>query len=141
MQGYNCIIVLTPKGDKWLMCRRRKDPYKGLCNLVGGKIEKDEDHLHAAYRELWEETSITSEQIELVRLMTFDYPLDGCFVEVYSGQLNEMCEVSGDENDLLGVELTEDFFDMKKYAGEGNIGHMLEILKLHPERYNIKLQR
>ena len=52
-----------------------------------------------------------------------------------------MCEVSGDENDLLWVELTEDFFDMKKYAGEGNIGHMLEILKLHPERYNIKLQR
>lgn len=141
MQGYNCIIVLTPEGDKWLMCRRRKDPYKGLCNLVGGKIEKDEDHLHAAYRELWEETSITSEQIELVRLMTFDYPLDGCFVEVYSGQLNEMCEVSGDENDLLWVELTEDFFDMKKYAGEGNIGHMLEILKLHPERYNIKLHR
>jgi 8-oxo-dGTP diphosphatase len=37
------MIVLSPKGDEWLMCKRRKDPYKGLYNLVGGKIEKGED--------------------------------------------------------------------------------------------------
>ena len=43
VQGYNCIIVLAPQGDRWLMCKRRKDPYKGLYNLVGGKIEQGED--------------------------------------------------------------------------------------------------
>lgn len=133
MQGYNCIIVLAPEGGSWLMCERRKDPYKGLRNLVGGKIEAGEDGLTAAYRELREETSLTAEQIELTRLMTFDYPLDGCYVEVYAGQLSAPAEVGGDENDLLWVPLTENFFDMSRYAGEGNIGHMLEILKLHPE--------
>lgn len=133
MQGYNCIIVLAPEGGRWLMCERRKDPYKGLRNLVGGKIEQGEDGLSAAYRELKEETSLTEKQIKLTRLMTFDYPLDGCYVEVYAGQLKAMAEVSGDENDLLWVPLTENFFDMSRYAGEGNIGHMLEILKLHPE--------
>ena len=137
MQGYNCIAVLAPEGDRWLMCERRKDPYKGLRNLVGGKIEKGEEGLSAAYRELMEETSLTAEQIELTRLMTFDYPLDGCYVEIYAGQLKAAAEVSGDENDLLWVPLTENFFDMKKYAGEGNIGHILEILKLHPERYTL----
>ena len=140
IQGYNCIIVLTPDGDEWLMCRRRKDPYKGLYNLVGGKIEEGEDGSHAAYRELFEETSVTSAQIELERLMTFDYPLDGCYVEVWAGQLHETAQVSGDENDLCWLPLTEDFFDMKKYAGEGNIGHILEILKLHPERWKVVIK-
>ena len=139
IQGYNCMIVLSPAGDEWLMCKRRKDPYKGLYNLVGGKIEVGEDGEHAAYRELFEETSITAEQISLERLMTFDYPLDGCYVEVWAGQLKQPAEVSGDENELCWLPLTEDFFDMKKFAGEGNIGHMLEILKLHPERWNVKL--
>lgn len=138
VQGYNCMIVLSPEGDEWLMCKRRKDPYKGLYNLVGGKIEQDEEGEHAAYRELFEETSITREQITLERLMTFDYPMDGCYVEVWAGQLSQPTEVSGDENDLEWLPLTEDFFDMKKYAGEGNIGHMFEILKIHHERYHIK---
>ena len=65
VQGYNCIIVLAPQGDRWLMCKRRKDPYKGLYNLVGGKIEQGEDGETAAYRELFEETSITRDKIKL----------------------------------------------------------------------------
>lgn len=133
MQGYNCIAVVHRDGGKWLMCKRRKDPYKGLFNLVGGKIESGEDHLAAAYRELYEETSITAEDINIQRLITFDYPLDGCFVEVYAGQLKDDIQVSGDENELVWKSLDDNFFDMKYYAGEGNIEHILEILKLHPE--------
>lgn len=138
MQGFNCIAVVHKDGGKWLMCRRRKNPYQGLLNLVGGKIEEDENHLDAAYRELHEETGITSEDIVITRLMTFDYPLDGCFVEIYAGQLSKEIAPSGDENDLMWVSLDENFFDMKFYAGEGNIGHILEILKLHPELCRLK---
>lgn len=140
MQGFNCIAVVHKDNDKWLMCKRRKNPYKGLLNLVGGKIEKGEDHLDAAYRELLEETGITRDDIEITRLMTFDYPLDGCFVEVYAGQLSREITPSGDENELLWVDLGENFFDMNFYAGEGNIGHILEILKLHPELCTIKCE-
>ena len=60
-------------------------------------------------------------------------------MEVWAGQLNAPAEVSGDENELEWLPLAEDFFDMKKYAGEGNIGHIFEILKLHPERYHIRM--
>lgn len=132
-QGYNCLIVVNADGERWLMCRRRKDPYKGLKNLVGGKIEPDEPHIDAAYRELFEETSLTLDDIVLTHLMTFDYPLDGCYVEVYAGRLSQDKAVSGDENELLWEDMGKNFFDMREYAGEGNIGHMLEILKLHKE--------
>jgi 8-oxo-dGTP diphosphatase len=39
---YNVIIVFNKDFDKLLMCYRRKEPFKGLYNLVGGKFEKDE---------------------------------------------------------------------------------------------------
>ena len=38
MRGYNVIVVYNENADKILMCKRKKDPYKGLANFVGGKI-------------------------------------------------------------------------------------------------------
>ena len=68
----NIIAVFDKEKEKVLVCRRRKNPYKGLLNFVGGKIEKEEDGLTAAYRELWEETGITDADIELTHLMDFN---------------------------------------------------------------------
>ena len=48
-----------------LMCKRKHAPYQGLSNFPGGKIEKGEDGLHAAYRELQEETAITEADVLL----------------------------------------------------------------------------
>lgn len=125
MQGYNAIAVFNQKADKMLMCKRRKDPYKGLSNFVGGKIERGEDSLTAAYRELMEETAITGKDIVLTHLMDFTYYLDDCYVEIYVGKLNKEVAVSGDENELYWSDLDCDFFDPTRYAGEGNIGHVM----------------
>ncbi|MFR9234963.1 MAG: NUDIX hydrolase [Eisenbergiella massiliensis] len=46
----NIIAVFDKEKEKVLVCRRRKNPYKGLLNFVGGKIEREEDGLTAAYR-------------------------------------------------------------------------------------------
>lgn len=119
------------------MCKRRKEPYKGLLNLVGGKIEENEEHISAAYRELWEETGITKDSIKLFHLLDFNYPLDDCFVEVYAGRLKTDIEVFGDENELIWVSLNEDFFDCQRFAGEGNIGHMLMHIYLHKDLFDI----
>lgn len=126
MQGYNVIMVYNNKLDKLLMCKRLKDPYKGLSNLVGGKIEVGEAGIEAAYRELLEETSISKEDIKLHHLMDFTYHLQDCYVEVYVGRLKRAISVSGDENILYWSDLDQNFFDMSLYAGEGNIGHMIE---------------
>ena len=131
MQGYNVIAVFSPDGRKMLMCERVKEPYKGLYNMVGGKINPNESGEDAAYRELFEETAIARADIRLVHLMDFSYPLDGCYVEVYAGQLLREIEVHGDENPLFWTTLNKNFYDMSVYAGEGNIGHIMEHVKLH----------
>jgi len=151
MLGLNVIWVFDPTGEKVLMCKRHKEPYKGLYNLVGGKIEPlnrggvatvaaegsgncmqfpttYESGLAAAYRELKEETGIT--EITLSHLMDFTYFMkDSCRVEVYFGRLDKHTEVSGDEKELVWLSTTEDFFDKTRFAGEGNIGHIFEIIK------------
>jgi 8-oxo-dGTP diphosphatase len=126
MQGYNVIMVYNKSLNKLLMCKRLKNPYKGLSNLVGGKIEEAEDGMESAYRELFEETSISRQDITLHHMMDFKYYYQNCYVEVYVGKLIRDVEVFGNENTLYWSDLNKDFFDVSLYAGEGNIGHMVE---------------
>ena len=129
MKKLNVILVYNQTGDKVLMCKRRKPPYQGMINFPGGKIEKGEAGLEGAYRELWEETGITKEDIVLTHLMDFTYYLSDCYLEVYVGRLYKDREVLGEENELFWSEIDCDFFDTKKYAGEGNIGHIMEQIR------------
>lgn len=126
MQGYNCIMVYSRDGGSLLFCKRLKDPYKGKYNLVGGKIESGEDGFDAAYRELYEETGITDRQIELKHMMDFTYYNQNCYVEIYVGRLTEEVDLVQETHPLCWLELGEDFFDVDRFAGEGNIGHMVE---------------
>ena len=134
MQGYNVLVVFNSDKSQLLMCKRKKEPYKGLRNLVGGKIEPNENGDDAAYRELLEETGISHKDIKLTHLMDFTYHLSDCYVEVYVGKLNRELIVSGDENELYWSELSCNFFDMNLFAGEGNIGHILEQVKIREEK-------
>ena len=129
MQGYNIIVVFDEKGENVLMCKRSKNPYKGLFNFAGGKIETGETGIAAAYRELREETAITKEDIILTHLMDFTYHLDKYYLEVYVGKLNKHVSVSGDENELYWMPLDDDFGDASKYAGEGSIAHIMMRIK------------
>lgn len=131
MQGYNAIVVFNDITNRMLMCKRRKNPYKGLSNFVGGKIEQNESGIDAAYRELEEETAITRNDIILSHLMDFTYPLDNCYLEIYVGKLNKSIEVCGDENELYWSSLDKNFFDATQYAGEGNIGHIMMHVEMH----------
>ena len=126
MQGYNCIMIYSENKDKLLFCKRLKDPYKGKYNLVGGKIEKGEDGKAAAYRELYEETGISGEDVELSHMMDFTYYNQDCYVEVYVGVLKRAVSLREEAHPLCWLDMAENFFDMEKFAGEGNIGHMLE---------------
>ena len=134
MKGYNILVVYNETADKVLMCRRRKNPYKGLSNFPGGKIESGETGIMAAYREVQEETGITANDIILTHFIDFTYYLSDCYLEVYVGKLNKEISVNGDENELYWSGLECDFFDMSKYAGEGNIGHIIENVNLYKEK-------
>lgn len=131
MKKLNVIIVYNKKQDKILMCKRKKEPYKGKFNLVGGKVEEGENELQAAYRELQEETGITNKEIKLTHIMNFQYKISDIELEVYTGKLNKDVELIEEVNKLYWIDKKENFFDKDKYAGEGNIGHMV----LQTERY------
>lgn len=126
MKKLNVILVYNETEDKILMCKRAKEPYKGKYNLVGGKVEQNEDELHAAYRELQEETGITNNDIKLAHVMNFQYKITGIELELYAGKLNKDVSLTEEVNKLYWMDKTENFFDIDKYAGEGNIGHMLQ---------------
>ncbi len=115
------------------MCYRRKEPYKGLYNLVGGKIEEGENGFDAACRELFEETGITSADIELHHLMDFKYYDPDILLECYAGILKHEVTPYGEENELCWIDADSNFFDMTVFAGRGNIGHMLEQVKLNED--------
>ncbi|MDE6471158.1 MAG: NUDIX hydrolase [Eubacterium sp.] len=125
MKKLNVIMVFNKEENKILMCKRSKEPYKGMFNLVGGKVEDNEDELQAAYRELWEETGITDKDIALTHIMNFQYMLSDIELEVYAGRLNNDVELVEEVNKLYWLDRNENFFDTEKFAGEGNIGHML----------------
>ncbi len=130
MQGYNVLMIFSPDIKQLLMCKRTKEPYKELSNLTGGKIEPGENGLDAAYRELAEETGILRSMVKLHHVMDFTYYLQDCYVEVYAGRLLHEVAVYGDENELYWSDLNHNFFDMTTFAGEGNIGHMIEQVKM-----------
>lgn len=131
MKKLNVIIVFNKENDKILMCKRTKEPYKGKLNLVGGKVEKDEDELYAAYRELEEETGITKNDIILTNLMNFEYKMSDMELEVYAGKLNKDVKLVEEINKLVWVDKNDNFFEVEKYAGEGNIGHMLKQVEIY----------
>lgn len=131
MKKYNIIVIFNKEMTKTLMCKRTKEPYKGMYNLVGGKIEKENDGLNEAYRELKEETNIQKENIELIHFMNFEYIKFNKYIEVYYGVLNKNVKLIEEVNSLEWVNINDDFFNMNKYAGEGNIGHIIEEIKIY----------
>ncbi len=130
MKKMNVIVVFDKDLKQTLMCKRTKEPYMEMYNLVGGKIEKENDGLNEAYRELVEETNITKDDIELTHFMNLTYVKWNKELEVYYGVLNKDVELIEEVNKLEWVDINENFFDMTRYAGEGNIGHIIEEIRI-----------
>ena len=129
MKVMNVIAVYDRTREHILMCRRNRDPYRGKFNFVGGKVEAGESGMQAAYRELREETGITANDIQLIHLMDMTYYTYGIQIQVYVGRLNKDLTVYGEENPLFWLDANGEFIDMDRYAGEGNIAHILEMIR------------
>ena len=130
MKRMNVIVVFDKDLKNTLICKRTKEPYIGMYNLVGGKIEKENDGLNEAYRELEEETNIKKKDIDLIHFMNLSYTKWDKELEVYYGILKNEVELIEEVNKLEWVNINDNFFDMNKYAGEGNIGHIIEEIKI-----------
>lgn len=132
MKHLNCIIVFNQFKDKVLFCKRVKDPYKGLYNFVGGKVEPGEPPFTAAYRELQEETGIRKTDICLYRLMDLTYYAQNFVLEIYIGQLQKDVRLVQEINPLVWLPLTENFADSERFAGDQNIAHIINVALKYP---------
>lgn len=128
----NCIVLFNSKKDAVLFCRRRKDPYQGKLNFVGGKVEKGESSLDAAYRELEEETGITAGDVSLHRLMDLTYYYQAFVLEIYVGMLDKDPVLREEKNPLVWLPLTEDFTAKDRFAGDQNIAHIINVALMFP---------
>ena len=129
MQEVNIIIVFNQDESQVLMCHRKKEPYKRLYNFVGGKKKSKEGDFDAAYRELFEETGISKNDIELDYLYKTQYFSDNVELQVFYGSINKSVELVEEVNPLYWMNFTHDFADETIFAGDGNIKHMLLLLK------------
>ena len=113
MKKYNIIVIFNKELNKTLMCKRTKEPYKGMFNLVGGKIEKENDGLNEAYRELFEETGICNNDISLIHFMNIEYITFNKMIEIYYGILNKDVHLIEEVNKLEWIDMNDNFFDMQ----------------------------
>ena len=126
MKIVNLILVYNECLSKILMCYRTSDPYKDHYNFLGGKLDINEDMYHGAYRELFEESGISKDDIKLIHFMDYDYPIDNLRMNIFYGILNKEVGLVSEKHPLSWIDLNEDFFN-SKFAGDGNVYHMIQI--------------
>ena len=131
MRKLNLIVVFNTNLEKVLFCIRAKEPYKGLYNFVGGKVEEDETNDEAAYRELFEETGISNQDIELDHFMDLNYFKYDNNLQVYYGILKREVDLIEEKNKLEWVTISDKLLNNSKFAGNYNIPHIIRQIKVY----------
>ena len=131
MRKLNLIVVFNKNLEKVLFCIREKEPYKGLYNFVGGKIEEGESNEDAAYRELFEETGISRKDIELDYFMDINYFKYENNIQVFYGILKHEVNLVEEKNKLEWVVINDELLNNEKFAGNYNIPHIIRQIKVY----------
>lgn len=131
MRKLNLIVVFSKNVDNVLFCIRAKEPYKGLYNFVGGKVEEGETNDEAAYRELFEETGISRDDIKLDHFMDLNYFKYENNLQVYYGILKNNVTLVEEKNKLEWVLINDELLNNEKFAGNYNIPHIIRQIKVY----------
>ena len=130
MRKLNLIVVFNKDLNKGLFCIRSKNPYKGKYHFVGGKVEENETNDEAAYRELFEETGISKNDIELDHFMDLNYFKYENNLQVYYGILKHDVNLVEEKNKLEWVELNQELLNNNKFGGNYNIPQIITQIKV-----------
>ncbi len=75
-----CVGLMLMNADGQIFVGQRNDSYKDAWQMPQGGVDKGEDPRDAALRELWEETGVTSDLVEVVAAtdgwLPYDLPHD-----------------------------------------------------------------
>lgn len=131
MRKLNLIVIFNEDLSKTLFCIRAKEPYKGLYNFMGGKVEENETNEEAAYRELFEETGISNKDVKLDHFMDLNYFKYENNLQVYYGILKHEVNLVEEKNKLEWVAINDELLDNSKFAGNYNIPHIIRQIKVY----------
>ena len=133
MRKLNLIVIFNEDLSKTLFCIRAKEPYRGLYNFVGGKVEENETNEEAAYRELFEETGISNKDVKLDHFMDLNYFKYENNLQVYYGILKHEVNLVEEKNKLEWVTINDELLNNSKFAGNYNIPHIIRQIKVYLE--------
>lgn len=128
MKKYVVILLFNDDMSKILLMKRKKNPYIGLYNGIGGKIEENESVFECCMRETMEEINVDLFDPKL--LVTCTYPESNKSHKNSNIELNVMYDIiqesDFEENEEGTFEwLPIDFVldtNNKLIAGYGNVG-------------------
>ena len=84
-----------------------------------------QEKYNAAYRELFEETSISHNDIELEYFMDLNYFKYENNLQVFYGILKHEVNLIEEKNKLELVRINEELLNNEKFAGNYNIPHII----------------
>ena len=129
-------IIVLNKNNK-VFVAKRIDNQKNFWQMPQGGVDKDEDFLKAAYRELEEETSIKSVELikELEDMTTYELPdhlLGIIWKGKYKGQKQKwfLMKFTGNENEININTKNPEFLDWK-WIDLDQITEVVVDFKLH----------
>ncbi|MFC6171720.1 NUDIX hydrolase [Loigolactobacillus jiayinensis] len=91
--AYKYTLALLHYQDQLLVLNRRKPPYPGQWNGIGGKLETGETPENAARREIFEETGIAAADYLLTTAGVIDWFIAGQYIDsiyLYTAELHEI---------------------------------------------------
>ncbi len=123
------IFSILEEQLKVLLIKRKSWPYEGMWAIPGGFVKMEESLEKAAYRELAEETSVTSTEVYLEQLYTFGDPdrdprtrviTVAYFALVSADKLNPQAATDAEDVDWFSIydlpSLAFDHADILDYA-------------------------
>ena len=128
MKKYVLVLLFNEDMSKILLMKRKKNPYTGLYNGIGGKVENEENVFECCLRETIEEINVTLTNPK--HLVTCTYPESNKFHKNSNIELNVMYDITKEskfeENEegifeWLPIDFVLDT-NNKLIAGYSNVG-------------------
>lgn len=100
-------LCFLKKDNKILMINRNKSPFMGMWNALGGHKEDNETEYECAIREIYEESKIKVDKLELISISTWNY--DDDIIYVYVSNLPHDFDIS-----KYPIKIDEGIIDFKE---------------------------
>lgn len=130
MMAYKYTLALLHYQDQLLVLNRRKPPYPGQWNGIGGKLEIGETPVAAAQREIFEETGIANDTYQMKAAGVIDWFIAGQYVDSIYLYVAELQQIDLDAYPQQMREGVLNFFPVTWLTQTANLGIVPDFKRL-----------